>query len=179
MGPAPITAWNPLPEPRSPLLWTPASGPLGGPSPLQLSAPPPPNPLPCSPGPSSWSHPPWHPVSWLPEPAASPALPPPASCGLHSLVLLPKNHERWGRDVCVCLCVYVVRGGADTEGGEWVSVGPATPGGHALEGHFLAQTMTGRAWAPTLPTSSQLRGLWPASLAPSQDSKEETEKAQT
>lgn len=47
-----------------------------------------------------------------------------------------------------------------------------------LEGHFLPQTMTGRAWAPTLPTSSQLRGLWPASLAPSQDS-EETEKAQT
>lgn len=61
-----------------------------------------------------------------------------------------------------------VRGGADTEGGEWVAVGPATPGGHPLEGHFLPQTMTGRAWAPTLPTSSQLRGQWPASLAPSQ-----------
>lgn len=38
-----------------------------------------------------------------------------------------------------------------------MAVGPATPGGHPLEGHFLPQTMTGRAWAPTLPTSSQLR----------------------
>lgn len=38
---------------------------------------------------SSWSHPPWHPASWLPEPAASPALPPLVSYGLHSLVLLP------------------------------------------------------------------------------------------
>ena len=62
---------------------------------------PPPKPLPCSPGPSSWSHPPWHPVSWLPEPAASPALPPPVSFGLRSLVLLPKNQERW----CVCVCI--------------------------------------------------------------------------
>lgn len=78
-----------------------------------------------------------------------------------------------------CEAHTAVRGGADTEGGEWVAVGPATPGGHPLEGHFLPQTMTGRAWAPTLPTRSQLRGLWPASLAPSQDSEEETEKTQT
>lgn len=81
--------------------------------------------------------------------------------------------------MCVLRLIQAMRGGADTEGGEWVSVGPATPGGHPLEGYFLPQTMTGRAWAPTLPTSSQLRGLWPASIDPSQDSEEEKKKAQT
>lgn len=44
-----------------------------------------------------------------------------------------------------------------------------TPGGHSLEGYFLLQTMKGRAWAPTLPTSLQLRGLSLASMVPSLD----------
>lgn len=56
-----------------------------------------------------------------------------------------------------------VRGGADTEMESGWQGDQLTPGGHPLEGHFLLQTMTGRAWAPTLPTSSQLRGLSPAS----------------
>lgn len=37
-------------------------------------------------------------VSWLPEPAASPALPPPASLRASFSCSASKNHERW----CVC-----------------------------------------------------------------------------
>lgn len=47
-------------------------------------------------------------------------------------------------------------GGSGTSNPRWPPFGRALP----------AQTMTGRAWAPTLPTSSQLRGLWPASTLP-------------
>lgn len=66
---------------------------------------------------SSWRHPPWHPASWLPEPAASPASPPPASCELHSLVLLPWRDPRRGG----LRLSQAGKGGAGTEHGEWVA----------------------------------------------------------